>query len=132
MRRAKILATLAIAALCSAGTPPPQDFEFKSKGVCSDREPIREDKLTLRRGRNAIVQARIVFTYGCFAEEYAPDVRYLADKVQLRVERGCGEIAVDLVCKQELTFRLRRQVARGTPVVFGFNSDEPHLRAVAP
>jgi hypothetical protein len=132
MRGAKILATLAFAAVCSAGASPPQDFEFKSKGVCSNRKPIREDKLTLRRGRDAIVQARIVFTYGCFATDYAPEVQYSADKVQLRVERDCGEIAVDLVCKQELTFLLRKPVARGTLIVFGFNSDEPHLRAVAP
>jgi hypothetical protein len=133
MRRAKILATLAIASLCSAGTAPPSDFEFEWKGgFCSNRDTHRKDKLTLKRGQDGLVQARVVFTYYCLGGDYAPDVKYLADQVQLRVMRGCEMIAVDLQCKGELTLRLSKSIARGTPIVFGFDAKEPHLRSVAP
>jgi hypothetical protein len=132
MHCAKIFATLALASFCSAGTAPRSDFEFKWKGVCSDRDSKRHDKLTLRRGRDGVVQARIVTTSYCLGGDYTADVMYLTDQVQLRAERDCEMIAVDLACKEELTFRVKSTIARGTPIVFGFGSNEPHLRAVAP
>lgn len=132
MRRAMIFVTLAFASLSSADTAPSTEFEFKSNAVCSGRETRRGDKLTLKRGRDGVVQARILFNSYCLVEQYAPDVKYSSDEVQLRVERGCEEIAVDLACKVELSFRLNKVIARGTPIVFGFDSSEHHLRAVAP
>jgi len=132
MRCANILGVLAIASLCSAATAPPSGFEFKWKGVCSDRYTQRDDKLTLKRGRDGIVQARISITSYCLSGDYTPDVKYLIDQVQLRVERDCEEIAVDLACRDELTFRLKNEITRGTPILFGVDSREPHLRAVTP
>jgi hypothetical protein len=133
MRRAKILPILATATLCSAAAAPSSDFEFGSQGVCNDHMASRKDKLTLRRLRDGTVQARVVFNYSCLWEgDQAPRVDYLTDRVQLRADWGCDEIAVDLLCKQELTFRLTRAVARGTRIHFGFGSEEPHLSAIAP
>jgi hypothetical protein len=132
MQRAKILATLAIASVCCAGTAPRSDFEFKWKGVCSDRDSKQHDKLTLKRGRDGVVQARIATTSYCIGGDYTADVMYPTDQVQLRADRDCEMIAVDIACREELTFRLKSTIARGTLIVFGFGSNEPHLRAAVP
>ena len=96
-------------------------------------EPVRDDKLTVKRGMDGRVRARIVFSSFCLLdEEYAPSVDYLEGTVRIRVQRNFDEITLHCSCTTKMTFTLTRAVPRGTQIVFGFGSYEPHLRAIAP
>lgn len=131
MRRARLLLMLIMASLGAGAFAQSQDFEFESSGSCSANEARRDDKLTLSRGVGGLVRARITFYSFCVEEDFTPKVEYLDGQVRLSVERS-HEISLHCACTSRITFRLKRPVPRGTTVVFGFGSQEPLLRAIAP
>jgi hypothetical protein len=132
MRRATIFAILAIASLGGVSVAESPEFEFKSGESCSSHEPDRDEKLTLKRGRDGTLRARVTYISSCADPQYAPRVEYLDGLVRLRVERNWNVITLHCACTNKLTFKLIRKVPRGTAIVFGFGSDEPRWRAVAP
>jgi hypothetical protein len=132
MRCAAVIASIALTSL-NIGALASSGFDVKSGGSCSSHEPWHDDKMTLKRGFDGAVRARIVYHSACIMhEEGEPDVDYLEGSVQIRVPRDFNEITFHCSCTQKLTFTLKRAVPPGTVVLFGFNSDEPLLRAIAP
>jgi hypothetical protein len=134
MRRAKIVTMLGAISLSTIAAVPPQAFEFETSGRCSSRMSWANDKLTVKRGINGILRAQITSRSSCTDEKYVPRVDYLEGEVRIRVERKdlLEEVTSGCMCTNKLTFKLNRPIVRGTAVVFGFGSNEPHLRAVAP
>ena len=133
MRRATYIIAAAAISLGSIVSAKSEDFEFKSGGNCSSHEPWKPDKLTVKREHDGTVRARIVFNSQCvFDENFSPHVEFLEGVVKLQVERNRSEITPDCSCTNKITFILKRPVPPGTVVVFGYDSDEPHLRSVAP
>jgi hypothetical protein len=126
------LGNVALAAEPPASGPSP-DFEFEEEGRCGGNAPWPDKKMTLKRGRNGFLRARIVFPTFCVPHDFAPRVDYQEGLVRLRVEWDMDEISIHCSCVTKLTFTLKREVPRGTAITFGFGDyDEPQLQAVAP
>ena len=132
VRQFGALALLVLLSASVAALAAPPDFEFRSGGSCGGNEVLRKQSLKVRRLPGGKIQARIVYTSFCVDEDYAPQVDYQESSVQLRVHRNDDELTLHCLCTTVLTFKLTREVRRGTPISFAFGSDEPHLHTVAP
>jgi hypothetical protein len=132
MWRTKMWVAIACASVSAAIQGATPEFEFESKGVCDREIRKKADRLVLKRLRDGLIRARVTLTSYCLGPSYVPQVEYSMDHVKLQLTSSCEQMAIDLSCKMELTFRLLREVARGTEVVVRLDSNESQLRAIAP